>query len=245
MGRGPDAPKVIKRLLKQHGPAADAGSRRASGMSESSVDSEGGNSRRSSGFGGWSALRWASKLGGPFGFGAVTSSGSGSGSGNGSRASGIGGYTPSQQDFERNFDDTVDPEILDSPADDADEDYLSDYDNDGEGEGEGEELLPGLYRALYDFEPEGTAEMGLKEGQVIKVVGRGGGVGWAIAIRPDARTHANDGEESNWALVPASYLRAVKLDEADPDGDLELGKYTDGKDSQQPKTETRDGCIEY
>ena len=56
MGHGPNAPKVIKRLLKQHGLAADAGLRRASGRSESSIDSEEGNSRHSSGFGGWSAL---------------------------------------------------------------------------------------------------------------------------------------------------------------------------------------------
>ena len=35
-----------------------------------------------------------------------------SGSGSGSRASGISGYSLSQQDFERNFDDLVDPEIF-------------------------------------------------------------------------------------------------------------------------------------
>ena len=78
----------------------------------SSADSEEGSSRRSSGFGGWSTLRWVSKLSGSFGFGAVTSSGSGRGSGSGSRASGISGYSPSQQDFECNFDDLADPEIF-------------------------------------------------------------------------------------------------------------------------------------
>ena len=90
-------------------------------MSRSSVDSEEGSSRHSSGFGGWNALRWASKLGGSFGFSAVTSSGSGRRSGSGCRASGIGRYTQSEQDFEHYFDDTVDPEIF--------FEWLTGYDN--------------------------------------------------------------------------------------------------------------------
>ncbi|KAF8522377.1 hypothetical protein JB92DRAFT_1728620 [Gautieria morchelliformis] len=128
-------------------------------------------------------------------------------SGSSSRANGAGGYAPSQQDFERNFDDTADVDVSDSPADD--EEYSSDYED--EVDAEPEELLPGLYRALYDFDPEGTAEMGLKEGQIVRVVGRGGGVGWAIAIRADVEGVG----ETSWALVPESYLRVVKLDEPD------------------------------
>ena len=213
MGCGPDAPKVIKKLLKNHGPM-DAGSRRESGMSESSVDSE-ASSRRSSGFGSWGAFRWASKLSGAWRLGGS----GGSGNGNGSRSSGAGGYTPSQQDFERNFDATADLDVVDSPADD--DEYSSDYED--EVEAEPEELLPGVYRALYDFDPEGTAEMGLKEGQMVKVVGRGGGVGWAIAVRADAEAGAETDEgENNWALVPESYLRVVKLD--DPDTEEEIGQ---------------------
>ena len=206
-GRGPEAPKIIKKLLKHHGPL-DVGSRRESGMSESSVDSE-ASSRRSSGFGNWGgalgAFRWASKLSGAWRFGGAS----------GSRTSGGSGYTPSQQDFERNFDDTQDVDVVDSPADD--DEYSSDYDDDADAEPE--ELLPGLYRALYDFDPEGTAEMGLKEGQIVKVVGRGGGVGWAIAVRTDAET---EGGEANWALVPESYLKAVKLDELDTEEEGQL-----------------------
>ncbi|THV07026.1 hypothetical protein K435DRAFT_418568 [Dendrothele bispora CBS 962.96] len=38
-------------------------------------------------------------------------------------------------------------------------------------------LLPGFYHALYAFEPEGSAEVGLVEDQIVIVVGRGGGVG--------------------------------------------------------------------
>lgn len=170
-------------------------------MSETSVDSE-ASSRRSSGFGSWGAFRWASKLSGAWRLSGST------GNGSGSRTSGADGYTPSQQDFERNFDGTADVDVSDAQADD--DEYMSDYDD--EVDTEPEELLPGLYRALYDFDPEGTAEMGLKEGQIVKVVGRGGGVGWAIAVRPDGDT---DGGENDWALVPESYLKVVKLDEPD------------------------------
>ena len=37
-------------------------------------------------------------------------------------------------------------------------------------------LVPGQYRALYAFELEGTAETVLEEDQIVRVVGRGGGV---------------------------------------------------------------------
>ena len=52
-------------------------------------------------------------------------------------------------------------------------------------------LPPGIYRALYSFEAEGTAEMSLSEGQLVRVIGRGGGVGWAVVERgwePDEKT---------------------------------------------------------
>jgi hypothetical protein len=64
-------------------------------------------------------------------------------------------------------------------------------------------LLPGLYRALYVFEPEGTAEMALEEDQIVRVIGRGGGVGWAIVAR---------GGDEGHALVPEGYLELVSLD---------------------------------
>ncbi|KAH7881828.1 hypothetical protein F5I97DRAFT_980206 [Phlebopus sp. FC_14] len=109
---------------------------------------------------------------------------------------------PSQTDFERNFADAGEEEEEDDEAeayDDA-EDFTGD-----EPEGE-PELFPGLYRALYAFEPEGTAEMKLDEEQIVRVVGRGGGVGWAVVVK--------DGLVDNGvhALVPESYLEAVRLD---------------------------------
>ena len=121
---------------------------------------------------------------------------------------------PSQSDFERNFD-------ISSPADESSSFGYNQYDHDGEGEeayddegmeyAEGEEppLLPGLYRAMYAFEPEGTAEMALQEDQVVQVIGRGGGVGWAVVIKYSD----NDAGEVQHALVPESYLEPIQLDE--------------------------------
>ena len=63
-------------------------------------------------------------------------------------------------------------------------------------------LVPGQYRALYAFELEGTAETVLEEDQIMRVVGRGGGVGWAIVARGDDEGHA---------LVPGDYLELVSL----------------------------------
>ncbi|EJD42391.1 hypothetical protein AURDEDRAFT_115043 [Auricularia subglabra TFB-10046 SS5] len=89
---------------------------------------------------------------------------------------------PTQSDFDRNFTDDGEYE------DGEEEEYFPD---------EAEELRPGFYRALYAFEPEGTAEMALREDQRVRVLGRGGGVGWAVA-----RMEGGEG----CALVPESYL---------------------------------------
>ena len=137
----------------------------------------------------------------------------GAGSGAGAASGGGGGNAgggPSQGDFERNFEDAVSPsyEIDDPYASLDDDDDFDDYE-DSVGELPGEDnveraLVPGLYRALYAFEPEGTAEMALEEDQIVRVVGRGGGVGWAIVARGDDEGHA---------LVPEGYLELVSLDQ--------------------------------
>lgn len=72
-------------------------------------------------------------------------------------------------------------------------------------------LVPGLYRALYTFEPEGTAEMALVEDQIVKIVGRGGGVGWAIAVREGEGEGEGELGDKH-ALVPEGYLELVKAD---------------------------------
>jgi hypothetical protein len=111
---------------------------------------------------------------------------------------------PSQDDLNMGFtggDD--DDESEDAYADD---DEYDEYDDFGAGGGEEQaEIIPGLYRALYAFEPEGMAEMRLVEDQIVHVLGRGGGVGWAIAARAPA-------EGGGHALVPESYLELVKPD---------------------------------
>ncbi|KAG5338643.1 hypothetical protein C0989_006732 [Termitomyces sp. Mn162] len=86
-----------------------------------------------------------------------------------------------------------------------------DPDPDGGNEDEEEEpLYPGLYRAMYAFEPEGTAEMALVEDQIVRVVGRGGGVGWAVVV--DESTGIDGDGEPRHALVPESYLEMFRLD---------------------------------
>ncbi|PVF94925.1 hypothetical protein CPB86DRAFT_788609 [Serendipita vermifera] len=91
-------------------------------------------------------------------------------------------------------------------------------------------LQPGIYRALYPFEAEGTAEMSLDEGQLVKVIGRGGGVGWAVVERgwrmtaeelgktkESALNQDSDGGNgalalAGQALVPEGYLEPYRLD---------------------------------
>jgi len=93
---------------------------------------------------------------------------------------------PSRSDLDRNFlDDSSgssehgESEYYDAasdsqPYDDDEDDQLYEEEEDA--------LYPGLYRAIYAFEPEGTAEMRLVEDQIVRVVGRGGGVGWAVVV---------------------------------------------------------------
>lgn len=117
---------------------------------------------------------------------------------------------PSRGDLDRNFggedpgDDEADVDMqveTDDPF--ADEQgYGSDCDP---------PLSPGLYRALYPFEPEGTAEMRLDQDQLVHVVGRGGGVGWAVVVKDGLK------DTGLHALVPESYLELVR-----PDGDEDL-----------------------
>ena len=129
---------------------------------------------------------------------------------------------PSRMELDRNFleGDSDDADLDDDedeyedddttglvPPDDVDDDYEEDA------------LYPGLYRALYAFEPEGTAEMRLVEDQVVRVIGRGGGVGWAVVIDDKGTAEAAEAEgvpsdlvAPKHALVPESYLEPVQLD---------------------------------
>ncbi|KAJ3887925.1 hypothetical protein GG344DRAFT_80267 [Lentinula edodes] len=92
-------------------------------------------------------------------------------------------------------------------------------DDDEEGEEDAGPLSPGLYRALYPFIPEGSREMALNEEQVVRVVGRGGGAGWAVVVVDgvdDKGKRRLSQKERQLALVPESYLEPIALDEVDP-----------------------------
>ncbi len=162
-------------------PRANRPRRRWSTHSASSVSSTGSSradeDEAEEGAGEWGSYRW-NTLSTRFSWGA----------GQGPQEGG-----PSKTDFDRNFESS-------SPAEDNDGDSYE-YD-DAPQDGDEEVLLPGLYRALYAFEPEGTAELALEEEQVVRVVGRGGGVGWAVVEK----------EGGGHALVPESYLELVEAD---------------------------------
>ena len=159
----------------------------------SSDDDSDSDGRRSSGWGGFSWSGFANRL-------------SWSSFGSGKHQSSDGAELPSKTDFARNFDASSPAEEKGSFSyDGADDDDEDDDDDDGNYDGEEDEedggpLIPGRYRALYAFEPEGTAEMALEEDQVVNVIGRGGGVGWAVVEK----------EDGAHALVPESYLELVE-----------------------------------
>jgi len=58
-------------------------------------------------------------------------------------------------------------------------------------------FIPGIYRAMYAFMPEGPSEMALEEDQLVSALGRGGGSGWVVVAKD------NYGGQ---ALVPEGYL---------------------------------------
>lgn len=174
-GQGVDAPRA---------------SRQSAAYSD--YDDEGfgfGMARRAST--GWGPLRFGSKL-----WNLAT------GGGGGSRVSkgGMDGPPmPTSSDFARNFDVStpIDAYLPDSDG------YEDEEDGDDGYPDQELPLLPGLYRAMFAFEPEGTSEMALSEDQIVRIVGRGGGIGWAVA----------EDEHGGHALVPESYLEPYQLDE--------------------------------
>jgi hypothetical protein len=93
--------------------------------------------------------------------------------------------------------------VSDEPEDTDDvveEDYFSD-----EQEDDIEEEEPsGTYRVAFSFVSEGVNEMGVDEGDIIQVTGRGGGQGWVVA---------SIGGRSG--LVPEGYLEKIGEREED------------------------------
>lgn len=74
----------------------------------------------------------------------------------------------------------------------------------------------GYYTALYHFKAEGPAEMDLEEDQVVSCLGRGGGLGWVVALK----TIDHSDGEPELALVPERYLEFLR-----PYEDAELRKF--------------------
>ncbi|KAI6106180.1 hypothetical protein EDD16DRAFT_1491125 [Pisolithus croceorrhizus] len=128
---------------------------------------------------------------------------------------------PSRSDLDRNFEADSDSDVEyvdveeDFPVDSADPSFSQANEDEDEDEDLGNELLPGLYRALYPFEPEGTAEVRLEEDQIVRVLGRGGGVGWAVVVKNGLK------DTGLHALVPESYLEVLKLD-CEDEGEVDL-----------------------
>lgn len=224
-------------MQKKYGPPGvrkpDRGRDSTSVSASSSCASSESGSRRGSGFG----FSWGANAGGGFG---GWWSGMWSGFGNGPRASRIlnrgddeDAYTPTANDLSMNFNTSLSspdsspaaaPQVISSHVNDGYDDNDDDEDDTGINN---KSLLPGLYKAVFDFTPEGTAEMGLREGDIVRVAGEGGGVGWAVVVRGIVR-FTEDGEEvieavdgskirteDSWALVPESYLEVWRLDRND------------------------------
>lgn len=160
-----------------------------------------------------------------WGWGALSSAMGGGGGWVGGRvASWASAAGPSQSQLSAGFLAGADsPSGYASPSEEGSEDYAD----------EEVEIVPGLYKALYTFEPEGSAEMALEEGQLVRVVAQGGGAGWAVARRPQEDV----GGEGLHGLVPAGYLELVRPDE-DEDGEgveVVLGGVGNGHVGEQGK----------
>ncbi|KAF9037059.1 hypothetical protein BJ165DRAFT_573689 [Panaeolus papilionaceus] len=207
-GMGDDVPKAnrVARVNRKLAMAPSVRARRresemswGSGAGSSASENEGEDDED------WGAASWgwgAPRASHSYGYGAEASSSS--------TATNSGGA--SNPDFNRNFMEQ--------------DEGFEDGDEDEDVEAEEEQLYPGLYRALYAFEPEGTAEMKLEEDQIVRVVGRGGGVGWAVVVVPETEGNvvvnggvgvlvaegAQDGKAVRHALVPESYLEPYMLE---------------------------------
>ncbi|KAI5985538.1 hypothetical protein EDD15DRAFT_2511654 [Pisolithus albus] len=219
----PNRPRILARKLRKRSHSSTSNASTTSSTTTTTTSSENGDNENDN-----DSDSWGNQNGwGTFGWGwGIPARMSMSGRNGSSTTS---PDAPSRSDLDRNFevDSDSDAEYVDVeedfPVDTANPSFSQT--NEDDDDDFGNDLLPGLYRALYPFEPEGTAEMRLEEDQIVRVLGRGGGVGWAVVVK--------DGLKDNGihALVPESYLEVVKLDcegEVDPGVDYEAAG---GKDA--------------
>lgn len=204
VGLGPDVPRanevgrLNKRLARRSLSGSDSGDSVDGDGEEEYAEGDGDVDGDSySGFGGWNSQLLGRLSWVGAAAAAASVSAAGEGEGEGDR--------PSQSVLEMNFE---------QEEEEAEEE-------------EEEPLYPGIYRALFTFEPEGTAEMRLDEDQLVRVVGRGGGVGWAIVVDESAVLSEEEKEDAvargetvavRHALVPEGYLEPVKLDWEEEEG---------------------------
>ncbi|KAF4574372.1 hypothetical protein EYR40_005911 [Pleurotus pulmonarius] len=223
-GLGPDVPKANrpKTLNKKLGGWRRVSSGGASTSSSTTDDSDQEHAEEEEGDG-WGGFKFGV---GRFSWGpGMAMSGSSSRDATDDRPAGTEEGYPSLNDLKRNFDDDDDDERYEDD-DEGFYDAEEGYDDDGGLiHSEDTPLYPGLYRAMFAFEPEGTAEMALEEDQIVKVVGRGGGVGWAVVDKAyvhgvsesTVEKRSSMGEGNGHALVPESYLEVYQLDEVTDD----------------------------
>lgn len=223
----------IKQIRLRDRPRRSSNAKRTSSAAGSSYSQSDGPRRSGSG---WSSFFQASAA--RFGFGSSYEGGSQSGSGtNSKRSSRLSGLVPQgkvQYDEPQEQDDTADLSQPPHSSSSQEEEYSDALPGASESEYEDQHqesdapFVPGYYKALYPFVPEGTAEMALEEDQIVRCLGRGGGPGWIIAVKEpkgiaSGSPDADAIEDLGHALVPEGYLefqRAFELGEFDQQGGL-------------------------
>lgn len=110
------------------------------------------------------------------------------------------------------------PEVDGQDGVDGDDDFSS-GDELGYDDVNPEPLKTGVYRALYPFEAEGPSEMSVEVNQLVRIIGRGGGEGWVVALRNWTPEQEIKGTRNACdtavaqGLVPEGYLQPYQLDE--------------------------------
>ena len=110
--------------------------------------------------------------------------------------------------------------MLARPDADADDFAFSD----SEDETDVDDAEPwGFYRASFPFESMGDHEIGLEEGDIVEVRGRGGGEGWVICVKRKLDHLGRvirldeDAQAAKLGLCPESYLeKAFEYEIAPP-----------------------------
>ncbi|EJU05928.1 hypothetical protein DACRYDRAFT_112756 [Dacryopinax primogenitus] len=102
------------------------------------------------------------------------------------------------------------------------------YDDEDEEDSFERPFVPGLYRCLYDFIPEGTAELPMTAGHLYRIVSRCGPIGWVIMVNADGTT----------GIVPEGYLTLERgeedLEEESVELDQDFSVAEDGTDTPTP-----------